>query len=132
VCTARAFLDTCIELHTQGRLNQEMASMAKLKGTELEFSVADICLQMHGGYGYMWCVMEWWIEERVVRKGLYGMVALRDCADDGVAFGAQFSGAPCHVPCPHSPLSGNTRSPAPLSTLACSASVRQNVSSLTP
>lgn len=56
VCTARAFLDTCIELHTQGRLNQEMASMAKLKGTELEFDVADQCLQMHGGYGYMWCV----------------------------------------------------------------------------
>lgn len=54
ICVARAFIDQCIELHCQKRLTQEMASMAKLKGTELEFAVADACLQMHGGWGYMW------------------------------------------------------------------------------
>ena len=30
------------------------AAMAKLKTTELQCKVMDECLQLHGGYGYMW------------------------------------------------------------------------------
>ncbi len=38
----------------EGRLNSEMASMVKYHATELESRVADACVQLHGGYGYMW------------------------------------------------------------------------------
>lgn len=31
-----------------------MASMAKYWLTDLEGTVADRCLQLHGGYGFMW------------------------------------------------------------------------------
>jgi alkylation response protein AidB-like acyl-CoA dehydrogenase len=31
-----------------------MASAAKYSMTELQCEVADECVQLHGGYGYMW------------------------------------------------------------------------------
>ncbi|HEV7679060.1 MAG TPA: acyl-CoA dehydrogenase family protein [Candidatus Dormibacteraeota bacterium] len=49
----RAFLDRCISEHVEGRLAAETAAMAKLWCTELEKTVTDRCLQLHGGYGYM-------------------------------------------------------------------------------
>ena len=49
----RAFLDRCIEEHTAGTLDAVHASMAKWWATELHKRVADRCLQLHGGYGYM-------------------------------------------------------------------------------
>lgn len=49
----RAFLDRCIADHTDGRLDAVHASMAKWWATELQKRVADRCLQLHGGYGYM-------------------------------------------------------------------------------
>ncbi|WP_432093589.1 acyl-CoA dehydrogenase family protein [Streptomyces sp. bgisy100] len=49
----RAFLDRCIEDHTRGELDAAHASMAKWWATELQKRVADRCLQLHGGYGYM-------------------------------------------------------------------------------
>ncbi|MFD7612645.1 acyl-CoA dehydrogenase family protein [Streptomyces sp. NPDC059828] len=49
----RAFLDRCIEDHTKGELDAVHASMAKWWATELQKRVADRCLQLHGGYGYM-------------------------------------------------------------------------------
>ncbi|MGW0119366.1 acyl-CoA dehydrogenase family protein [Streptomyces sp. NPDC003327] len=49
----RAFLDRCIEEHAAGTLDAVHASMAKWWATELQKRVADRCLQLHGGYGYM-------------------------------------------------------------------------------
>ncbi|MGW7516517.1 acyl-CoA dehydrogenase family protein [Streptomyces sp. NPDC054796] len=49
----RSFLDRCIEDHTKGELDAVHASMAKWWATELQKRVADRCLQLHGGYGYM-------------------------------------------------------------------------------
>ncbi|MDT0344341.1 acyl-CoA dehydrogenase family protein [Streptomyces litchfieldiae] len=49
----RAFVDRCIADHAAGGLDTEHASMAKWWATELQKRVADRCLQLHGGYGYM-------------------------------------------------------------------------------
>ncbi|MEV6673076.1 acyl-CoA dehydrogenase family protein [Streptomyces sp. NPDC051162] len=49
----RAFVDRCITDHTAGELDAVHASMAKWWATELQKRVADRCLQLHGGYGYM-------------------------------------------------------------------------------
>ncbi|MEV0924745.1 acyl-CoA dehydrogenase family protein [Streptomyces spongiicola] len=49
----RTFLDRCIVDHGEGRLDAVHASMAKWWATELQKRVADRCLQLHGGYGYM-------------------------------------------------------------------------------
>ncbi|NGN66855.1 acyl-CoA dehydrogenase [Streptomyces sp. A7024] len=49
----RTFIDRCIEEHNAGALDAVHASMAKWWATELQKRVADRCLQLHGGYGYM-------------------------------------------------------------------------------
>lgn len=49
----RAFLDRCIVDHSAGTLDAVHASMAKWWATELQKRVADRCVQLHGGYGYM-------------------------------------------------------------------------------
>ncbi|MFC9944929.1 acyl-CoA dehydrogenase family protein [Streptomyces pratensis] len=49
----RTFLDRCIVDHSEGTLDAVHASMAKWWATELQKRVADRCLQLHGGYGYM-------------------------------------------------------------------------------
>ncbi|MFG3344439.1 acyl-CoA dehydrogenase family protein [Streptomyces sp. NPDC048018] len=49
----RTFLDRCVEEHAAGGLDAVHASMAKWWSTELQKRVADRCLQLHGGYGYM-------------------------------------------------------------------------------
>jgi acyl-CoA dehydrogenase len=50
----RVFVDRCIELHVDGKLDSVDAAMAKLVTTELQFKVMDQCLQLFGGWGYMW------------------------------------------------------------------------------
>jgi len=50
---ARAFYDSCLQLHHEGRLDSQMASMAKYYCTDLQNSVANRCLQLFGGWGYM-------------------------------------------------------------------------------
>jgi acyl-CoA dehydrogenase len=50
---ARVFVNHCIERHLRGRLDATTASMAKYWITDLQGSVVDDCLQLHGGYGYM-------------------------------------------------------------------------------
>ena len=54
VQVARVFVDRCIELLMQGALDTATASMAKYWTTDLQCQVIDACLQLHGGYGYMW------------------------------------------------------------------------------
>lgn len=50
----RVFVDRCLELHIEGKLDAVTASKAKLLATELQFKTISRCLQLHGGYGYMW------------------------------------------------------------------------------
>jgi alkylation response protein AidB-like acyl-CoA dehydrogenase len=50
---ARTYVDHCIDLHTRGELTAVQAAKAKWWTTELQVRVADRCLQLHGGYGYM-------------------------------------------------------------------------------
>lgn len=50
----RVFVDHCLALHVEGKLDTVTASKAKLLSTELQFKTINRCLQLHGGYGYMW------------------------------------------------------------------------------
>ncbi|MCK0156817.1 acyl-CoA dehydrogenase family protein [Cellulophaga sp. F20128] len=50
----QAFLDRCTLLLSEQRLTAESASMAKYSATEMHGTVVDECLQLFGGYGYMW------------------------------------------------------------------------------
>ena len=50
----QVFVDRCIALHVAGRLDATMAATAKLTATEMQNKLIDDCLQLHGGYGYMW------------------------------------------------------------------------------
>jgi len=49
----RSFIDECLELHVKGELDIPTAAMAKYWASERAQKVADKCLQLHGGYGYM-------------------------------------------------------------------------------
>jgi long-chain-acyl-CoA dehydrogenase len=49
----RAFIEECKLLQLNGALDVTSASMAKYSATEMQGRVADSCLQMYGGYGYM-------------------------------------------------------------------------------
>ncbi|SIN78333.1 acyl-CoA dehydrogenase family protein [Algoriphagus halophilus] len=50
----RIYCDYLVQLHNEGKLDSAMASAAKYNMTELQCKVADECVQLHGGYGYMW------------------------------------------------------------------------------
>ena len=50
---ARTYLDDCIAEHVAGQLTAARAARLKWWATELQVRVADRCLQLHGGYGYM-------------------------------------------------------------------------------
>jgi len=50
---AKVFLDHCIGRHVKGELDTVTASMAKYWLTDLLGKIADRCLQLFGGYGYM-------------------------------------------------------------------------------
>ncbi len=65
----RIFVDHCIALHLRGELDTDLASMAKLYTTDLTCRLLDECLQLHGGYGYMWefPIARAWADARVNR-----------------------------------------------------------------
>ena len=69
---ARVFVDKCTELEVQGKLDSATASMAKYWCSDLQNKVIDECVQLHGGYGYMWeyPVARAWADARVQR--IYG------------------------------------------------------------
>jgi len=50
----RVFIDRCLEMHLNKELSDIDAAMAKMLACELQSEVLDTCLQLHGGYGYMW------------------------------------------------------------------------------
>ena len=49
----QAFVERCVHDYMAGQLDAVTASKAKLSATELQCKVADDCLQLFGGYGYM-------------------------------------------------------------------------------
>jgi len=51
---ARVFVDHCMTLLLNNELDAPTASMAKLNCTDMAGKVIDECLQLHGGYGFMW------------------------------------------------------------------------------
>lgn len=50
----RVFVDDCIRRHLNGELTAVEAAVAKLRASENEGRVVDQCLQLFGGWGYMW------------------------------------------------------------------------------
>ena len=72
VQVARVFVDRCIELLLKESLDTATASMAKYWVTDLECKVMDECVQLHGGYGYMWefPIARAYVDARVQR--IYG------------------------------------------------------------
>jgi len=65
----RVFVDQCLALHIGNKLSADDAAMAKLYSTEIMCSVLDDCLQLFGGYGYMWefPIARAWAGQRVAR-----------------------------------------------------------------
>jgi acyl-CoA dehydrogenase len=68
----RVFLDNCIERFITGQLDAVTAAMAKYWLTECQCRVIDVCVQLHGGYGYMaeYPIARMWTDSRVQR--IYG------------------------------------------------------------
>jgi acyl-CoA dehydrogenase len=54
VQAARVFVDKCCELVCVDELDTATASMAKSWCSDLQCQVMDECVQLFGGYGYMW------------------------------------------------------------------------------
>ncbi|GAC1619753.1 MAG: acyl-CoA dehydrogenase family protein [Nevskia sp.] len=50
----RVFTDACIAKFMDGKLDEVDAAMAKMWLSNLHCKVADECLQLFGGWGYMW------------------------------------------------------------------------------
>ena len=53
ITIGESFIDQCVMALNEGTLTAETAAMAKWWCTELQKRVADTCVQLHGGYGYM-------------------------------------------------------------------------------
>lgn len=68
----RSFVEECKQLFAAGTLDVATVSMAKVSTTEMQGRVADTCLQLHGGYGFMreYGVSRAYVDARVQR--IYG------------------------------------------------------------
>jgi acyl-CoA dehydrogenase len=69
---SRVFVDQCISKHICGELSAEEASMAKWWCSQKQCDIVDECLQLHGGYGYMWeyPIARMYVDSRVQK--IYG------------------------------------------------------------
>lgn len=54
IVVARTFIDSCLEMHKDHRLDNVTASMGKVWASETQARVADECVQLHGGAGFIW------------------------------------------------------------------------------
>jgi acyl-CoA dehydrogenase len=66
---ARVFLDHCIAAVAAGELDAVTAAMCKYWTSERLQQVLDVCLQLHGGYGYMeeYLICRMYADARVAR-----------------------------------------------------------------
>ncbi|MGH3342288.1 MAG: acyl-CoA dehydrogenase family protein [Carbonactinosporaceae bacterium] len=69
---AWTYIDRCVTALNAGELTVVDAAKAKWWTTELQKRVADTCLQLHGGYGYMreYPIARAWLDTRV--QTIYG------------------------------------------------------------
>ncbi len=72
IAACEAFANTCVEAYARGELTSAAASAFKLHASEMACRVADDCLQLFGGYGYMaeYPISRFWADARVIR--IYG------------------------------------------------------------
>jgi len=65
----RVFVDRCIAMHLKGRLGAVDAAVVKLLSSEMLGKLLDECLQLFGGYGYMWeyPIARAWADARMSR-----------------------------------------------------------------
>ncbi|MDY0779503.1 acyl-CoA dehydrogenase family protein [Tenacibaculum sp. IB213877] len=65
----QTFVDRCSLLLAEHKLTAESASMAKFSATDMCGKVVDECLQLFGGYGYMWeyPIAKMYADNRVAR-----------------------------------------------------------------
>ncbi|MBE7637706.1 acyl-CoA dehydrogenase [Sneathiella sp. P13V-1] len=65
----RAFVDRCLADHLKGELDATTAAIAKLQTTDQLCQILDECVQLHGGYGYMWeyPIGRAWADNRMTR-----------------------------------------------------------------
>ncbi len=65
----RVFVDKCTELLLAGELTAEDGAIAKLRTSEFMCQALDDCLQLFGGYGYMWeyPIARAWADNRFAR-----------------------------------------------------------------
>lgn len=65
----QVYVDKCTELLCENRLTAEQASIAKLSATEMHSRLVDECLQLFGGYGFMWeyPIARNYVDSRVAR-----------------------------------------------------------------
>lgn len=72
VRVARVFVDHCIGLAAEDRLDSATAAMCKWWNTEMQNRVIDECLQLFGGYGYVteYPIAKMWADARIQR--IYG------------------------------------------------------------
>ena len=68
----RAFVEKSVNRYMNGDLSTEEAAMCKLASSEMQGRVADCCLQLFGGYGYMseYKISRAYVDARVQR--IYG------------------------------------------------------------
>ena len=68
----RAYVKHCAALYADGKLDVPTAAMVKLAATEMQCRLADSCLQLFGGYGYMseYPISRHFLDARVQR--IYG------------------------------------------------------------
>jgi len=50
---AQTYVDRAVQVHNEGQLTSEDAARIKLYSSELAGRTVDVCLQLHGGAGYM-------------------------------------------------------------------------------
>lgn len=53
IAVGQAFVDQPLAAYLAGTATRDDAAMAKYRATELQCRVADACVQLHGGAGYM-------------------------------------------------------------------------------
>ena len=65
----QAFVDQCITAHVRKELTAVDAAKAKWWATDMQGRVLDVCVQLHGGYGFMneYRVARAWADARVHR-----------------------------------------------------------------
>lgn len=65
----QAYVDACVEAHTEGELSAVDAAKAKYWTADVQNDALDACVQLHGGYGFMreYRVAQAWMDARVTK-----------------------------------------------------------------